>query len=261
MDGVDRAIGLAKVLIATKARNNGVEWSEALRNASHATYTCSEEDSLGVLLSQAAQLRVIVLESPFFAGNDVESLRDWVQKRSGDLGSLMIFPGSDRQGFRAALDAGIDMPLLAPVSTDEIQSAVTALLKRLDGARSGLASEPQIFQHWVCDSVSWRIYAPGSLYPAQLSYREVEFILRLAQTPGVPVRREEFSYLFGISVELFDPRRLEVMVRRMRKNILAETGQNLPLLTAHGIGYAMGTLVQVVTSLPHSAPPELPEAS
>ena len=35
-----------------------------------------------------------------------------------------------------------------------------------------------------------------------------------------------------------DPRRLEILVRRLRQRASQELGENLPLQTVHGIGYA-----------------------
>lgn len=240
----------AEVLIATRHQESRIEWVNALRDESHWIASCADEESFRSILTRSNNLRVVAVESPFFSSPDAETVQKLAQLLACGPAVLLILPESDRQAFRAVLDVGIDMPLLAPLSSEEIRSAITALLRRQ--IESETASEPNgqsLADFWICDPVSWRIQPPGGNPPVKLTYREIEFILRIAEHPGVPVPREEFSSLFGISAHLLDLRRLEVMVRRLRKNILTKTGQDFPIQTAHGIGYALGTHIKV-TSIP-----------
>jgi DNA-binding response OmpR family regulator len=250
MNGSRDVSGFADVIVATKSRNHQAQWSEGLTCEGYRVHSCIEEARFEAVFLEVPKLDVIIVEAPFFAMDDLASLRQFLGRKEQDFGSLVIFPQRDRHNRQAALDAGIDMPMLAPVTAGEVVSAVRSLLKRHSNGHATASMEiGEARASWTCDPVSWRMMAPGGLGVARLTYREIEFIVRLAKQPGLPVRREEFSYLFGVSPELFDPRRLEVMVRRMRKTILAETGQELPLLTAHGVGYALGTHLQVVGSV------------
>ena len=85
-----------------------------------------------------------------------------------------------------------------------------------------------------------------------LTFKEREFLLKLAQQPGQPLSKEVFVGLFETTAELFDPRRLEIMVRRLRNKVREQTNIELPLHTAHGFGYALATPMAVHGSNGHS---------
>lgn len=70
-------------------------------------------------------------------------------------------------------------------------------------------------------------------------------LLRLAQSSGQAVAREDLATCLGHNPEHYDYRRLEILVRRLRKKAQEVWGQPLPLETAHRQGYAFTASIQV----------------
>ena len=137
-----------------------------------------------------------------------------------------------------AFDLGVDFPLVGPVPAHIVCDTVINKLDRIEEELIGGSV-------WSLDVVAWKVMPPGGNEPVPLTFKEREFLLRLAQTPGYPVRKECFADLFNTTAELFDPRRLEIMVRRLRSKVREQAKEDLPVHTAHGLGYALSTFMTV----------------
>jgi DNA-binding response OmpR family regulator len=61
---------------------------------------------------------------------------------------------------------------------------------------------------------------------------------QLARSPGQPVPRKDLILALGESPDIYDVRRLEIMVRRLRNKAEKVLGRHLPLETVHRQGLA-----------------------
>jgi len=68
----------------------------------------------------------------------------------------------------------------------------------------------------------------------------------LAAAPGKAVARDALVVGLGQDPDSYDPRRMEILMRRLRVKALATLGQALPVATVHRQGYAFTALIQVV---------------
>jgi DNA-binding response OmpR family regulator len=67
---------------------------------------------------------------------------------------------------------------------------------------------------------------------------------RLVQSPGLPVERNTLVQALGENPDLYDPRRMEILIRRLRVKAREALGYELPLDTVHRVGYAFTAPIQ-----------------
>jgi DNA-binding response OmpR family regulator len=89
----------------------------------------------------------------------------------------------------------------------------------------------------VVDPGSWRLRSPAAVEIA-LTRRELAVLLLFAGRQGQPVSRQEIAAGLGEDPALYDPRRLEILIRRLRNKVGEATATDLPLVTVYGLGYA-----------------------
>lgn len=146
-------------------------------------------------------------------------------------GVIVASARSDQQTRLACLDAGADAVLTKPFDPDELNLMVSNLFKRI---------KPSM--QWQLDALTWALKAPGS-EAVVLTASEMAIISRFAETPGKPVSREELVAALGAEWSTYDPRRLEVMMRRLRVKLEEALGYSPPIHTVRGIGYAFNASI------------------
>lgn len=125
--------------------------------------------------------------------------------------------------------AGADAYLVKPIEMGELSSLIHNLMRRL---------RPQTpRQHWILNKLNWSLIAPDSK-SVRLTHSEAALLMQLAQAPGRPVSRNDIITALGHDPTYYDPRRLEILVRRLRSKVSAQLNLTLPLSTVHGQGYA-----------------------
>ena len=168
----------------------------------------------------------------------VEQLREAV--RSQPL-AVMVLKDSQRDMLAAAVSMGIDLPLLAEQEPEDLVEAIVCTLERRKVPPSNI--------RWSINPISWVLQPPRGT-PIQLSYKECRFLLVLAKAPGRPIERTAFSEIFSANEDTFDHRRLDIMVRRLRTKVREQCDLELPMHTAHGIGYALPAPMRVTDEIP-----------
>ena len=100
---------------------------------------------------------------------------------------------------------------------------------------------------WHLNAISWSLTAPdGST--VKLTRSETLLLNALASRPGQTVPKDALIGAIGHQPDTYDPRRMEIMIRRLRNKVKTQSSIQLPLETDHGMGYAFAaqiTLVQV----------------
>jgi len=123
---------------------------------------------------------------------------------------------------------GADAYLVKPLDLEELSLQVLNLTRRVRRPNEG---------SWILDTTQWSLLTPKRV-TVMLTRNEMQFLLPLIQSSGAPVDRENLITSMGHKTDYYDTRRMEIMVRRLRKKIEAHGGEPLPLKTIYGYGYA-----------------------
>lgn len=164
--------------------------------------------------------------------------RDWLTRRD-DLrqgGIIMTTARGERTDRIAGVTAGADCYLVKPVDLDELVGLIRNLLRRLQ------VDAPV---QWTLDKVKWTLVSPQG-QTVKLTHSEKVMMELLANCPGQSVARDQVVQALGHNPVLYDPRRLEVLVRRLRNKIRQSLGYPLPLETAYGYGFVFTAPVNTV---------------
>ncbi len=127
----------------------------------------------------------------------------------------------------AGIEADVDHYLVKPVVTEEL----LAILRQLQ-RRTGQTAQ----QAWRVDALAWRLHTPEGAEIA-LTRRELVFLSLFVEKTGEPVARNDIVAALGENPSLYDPRRLEIMVRRLRHKAEETSTLDFPLATVYGVGY------------------------
>jgi DNA-binding response OmpR family regulator len=126
---------------------------------------------------------------------------------------------------------GADAYLVKPVEFAELRLVVRNIANRLAPTRPAGSAD------WRLDTVTWTLKARNGK-TVRLSRSEAVLLNALAADPGETVGRDSLIRALGQSPTAYDPRRMEILVRRLRNKVKTEIGDDLPLTTVHGLGYA-----------------------
>jgi two-component system OmpR family response regulator len=162
---------------------------------------------------------------------------NWLSTRPGlrDKGVIMTTARGEGSSRVAGVRAGADVYLVKPVQLDELSALVRNLLHRLNRL-----DQPS----WTLDVQSWHLLSPQG-QAVKLTHSEQVLLIELARSPGGSVAREVLITALGQNPEIYDPRRMEIMVRRLRNKAKETLGYELPLETAHRKGYAFTAPISV----------------
>ena len=115
--------------------------------------------------------------------------------------------------------------------TDEL----VAILKRFQ--RRTASSQAQR-DTWLIDKSRWRFIWPKHQFFAPLTRSEMALISCFVKKSDIHVSKEDIAKALGHNSLAYDYRRLAVMVRRLRNKTKDISGNEIPLHTAYGTGYA-----------------------
>jgi len=240
-------------MLATANTMNAHRWRQALADHGADGHACPDQQSCQAWFETLDSIDAIILEPPLTHGDDLAYFANQGDLSNGGPAGVVVLSDGQAGAVAEALQHGFDLPLTGPVDAADLAKATLEVINRQ-------TEQHNLDGHWRLDAVGWRVFAPDSQSTVPLTYKEREFLLKLAEQPGQPVHKESFVCLFGTTPELFDPRRLEIMVRRLRNKVRLYTGQELPLHTAHGLGYALAAPMAVDTAAPvNTSQPESPD--
>ncbi len=162
---------------------------------------------------------------------------DWLIKRRDlrDKGIIIVTARSDATSRISGIRAGADVYLVKPVLPEEIVSLVINLMRRLRG---------QIPSTWVLENTTWRLLAPDGR-TMKLTHSEHAIMQKLAESRGKAISREVLATCLGHNPEHYDMRRLEILIRRLRNKTKEMLNMDLPLETAHRLGFAFTANIQI----------------
>lgn len=161
----------------------------------------------------------------------------WLSHQTGlrDKGVIITTARGEATARISGVRAGADVYLVKPVQLEELTAVIHNLLRRL---------KPSAPRAWVLDVLSWSLLSPEGL-AVKLTHSEQTLLTQLARAPGRSVSRHELTIALGHDPEHYDPRRMEILVRRLRNKTREALGYEFPLETAHRQGYAFTAPISI----------------
>ena len=196
-------------------------------------------DGVGSLRAATQWLRthrpdVVVIDLGLPDGDGLDWLAQQQMLRSA--GVIVITARGEKVDRLRGLRSGADAYLVKPIAFDELSPLIDNLVRRLRANTTPI---------WLLNRLAWTLQSPDG--PAiKLTHNESLCMDCLVQTPGQPVERTALIAALGEDPELYDPRRMEILVRRLRVKAREVLGYELPLETVHRVGYAFTAPIQVV---------------
>jgi DNA-binding response OmpR family regulator len=120
--------------------------------------------------------------------------------------------------------AGADHYLTKPVKFAELNAIVASLERRI------------ITTDWSLKLSQRTLFSPSGAM-VELTGKEFLLLQLLGSQPRKTFDRRAIAQAFGIDFVNYDQRRLDTLISRLRRKVLAQAGLDLPLHTAHGAGY------------------------
>lgn len=144
--------------------------------------------------------------------------------------------GTAAERIRGA-EAGVDVYLVKPVDLEELVPVMRNVARR--------TRLPAPAAVWTLHEFSWTLTSPAGRR-IRLTRTESLLLRTLAETPGHSVPRRRLVEAFGEALDAYDLRRMEILVRRLRKKVQADAGVALPMDTVHGVGFAFVAPITVI---------------
>jgi DNA-binding response OmpR family regulator len=158
--------------------------------------------------------------------------RPWLR----DKGVIITTARGDSNQRISGARSGADLYLVKPVELEELSYAVQNLHRRIHRVPS---------TQWSLNLTNWLLLSPDGR-PIKLTHGEATLLKCLAESPGLPVSRDALVMQLGHSPVHYDPRRMEIMVRRLRNKTQEILGYPLPFETVHGKGYAFTAAITLL---------------
>ncbi|MGG1948485.1 response regulator transcription factor [Trinickia sp. NRRL B-1857] len=171
-------------------------------------------------LAMHADIAVVDVMLP--DGNGFEAA-SWLREKRDSCGIVMLTARGETHDKVSGLTGGADHYLVKPIKLLELEAILRALTRR-------------VVSNWRLDRQAGALVAPQG-NRLEVSAGESALLELLASHPSQPVSRRQIAECFGYKWLDYDERRLEAMVSRLRQRWRSEAGTELPLKTAHRIGY------------------------
>lgn len=148
---------------------------------------------------------------------------------------IIILTGRPASADRVrGLTEGADAYLCKPVEIDVLVATLHSVARRLK-------PQPRIDRSaWRLSSDNWLLISPMG-NRVKLSKTERRLLEKLMQHPNEVMLRETLIASVTDDVSSFDPHRLDSLIHRLRRKVLATLSESLPLDAVHGTGYMLTT--------------------
>jgi len=174
------------------------------------------------------QYDILILDRNLPDGDGLDILRK--HRKFADAGSVVLSCEGQPHDRILGMNVDADYYLVKPFPSDEL----LAILHRIE--RRILASKPAQSNEWLLNVVSWELKTPNNL-EIELTRSEFALLNCFVQKPAQVLAREDIIKGLGFNPEVYDNRRLEVLLRRLRKKVEDAGVVKFPLQTVYGVGF------------------------
>lgn len=191
------------------------------------------------LLEQPVDIAILDVNLAGEDGNDIAvELRTMSKTRA--IGIIMMTGADTRADRTKGLRSGADAYLIKPVDLPELYAQIESLYRRLSGPVA-----PNTGAAWKYKAHERLLITPSGV-AIELTHLEASFIKYLALRPGNPVtRRDIIAGALGAHPNVYDERRLEAMVSRLRKKIQRHRLLGQPIKVAYSLGYVFAEPIEL----------------
>jgi DNA-binding response OmpR family regulator len=148
------------------------------------------------------------------------------------IGIVMLTGHSGTANLVRGLSEGADAYLSKPVEIDVLVATLYSVARRLGPSLQVEGAT------WRLSSDEWFLLSPGG-GKVKLSKAERRLLDALMKQPNEVILRESLIGALTDDITAFDPHRLESLIHRLRRKVLAALGEPLPLDAVHGTGYVL----------------------
>lgn len=177
---------------------------------------------------------ILLLDRTLPDGEGLDILRT---HRSAHKSPVIIMSGKGQPEDRVAgLEADADYYLVKPVDVSELIALVRRFERRIEVPEA---------ETYHLDGQRWKLHMPDKgIVP--LTRSEMSLMSCFVEQPGMTVSRDEIIRALGGRPDVYDERRLEVMIRRFRKKVAEAGYPDFPLATVYGQGYAFNERLEMI---------------
>ena len=180
------------------------------------------------------QFDVLILDLGLPDGDGLKWLNERETLRNKGI-IITTARGEDAQRIEG-IKVGADIYLVKPIQLEELASLLSNLMKRLSSDTPAA---------WMLNRVNWSLQAPSGL-AMKLTHSESLLLHKISLHSGQAISRQDLVKSLGHDPETYDFRRMEILIRRLRKKTKETLGNELPLETVHKIGYAFTAAIQII---------------
>lgn len=154
------------------------------------------------------------------------------------IGIVMLTGHGETAEQVRGLSQGADAYLVKPAQVELLAATVHSLARRLNGRAPAPPAPVPRQARWQFDAGDWCLVAPTG-HTIALTRTEQRVMTRLVSSLGQLVTREQLVAAVADNVHDFDPHRIESLLHRLRRKVVAQCGEALPLTAVHGKGYVL----------------------
>lgn len=203
-----------------------------LRHHHHEVLGLPNGDSLEAALANfAPQLLLLDLGLP---GEDGLSIAARLRQQQPQLGIIMLTARTQLHERLLGHDQGADHYLCKPVELAELLAVITSLSRRLPDLAAPF---------WQLRRADSSLLCPHGMV-ISLSHNESLLLHCLQQAAEHQASREELIRALGEDPYLYDERRLEALISRLRRKINQSTATTCPLKSWRNKGYSFSAHLQ-----------------
>ncbi len=203
-----------------------------LERAGYGTSIASDGPSC---LAQASRQRpdLVVLDLMIPGIDGLEVMRRLREHDRDRIAVILLTAKGEEADRIAGLRFGADDYVVKPFSPAELVARVDAVLRRID--TSPARDAPIEFEHLRIEPASRQVFVEGA--EAQLTQREFEVLLFMAQHPGQVFSREQLMDAVWQYSFYGDTSTVTVHIRRLRAKIEPDPSSPRHIQTVWGVGY------------------------
>lgn len=177
---------------------------------------------------------VLILDRNLPDGDGLTILQDY--RINHDTPVIMLTGAGSIEDRIEGINADADYYLIKPVVSREL----IAILNKISRQKTNREVPSGV---WEIDLIKWHLFSPNNI-AIPLTKSELQLLSCFINKPGAIINRNDVIEALGEKPQFYDLRRMEILVRRLRKKIEDSGLVELPLSTVYGKGYAFNSLIK-----------------
>lgn len=170
---------------------------------------------------------VLILDRQLPDGDGLEIAK--MHRKTTDAVIIFLTGAGTPENRTEGYEADGDYYFVKPMVLKELLALIRRLDRRLDN--QGLADA------WLIDPVRWTLTSPDGT-KVGMTKTEIAIMCCFIEKGGLTVPRHQLIGVLGGQPGNYDPRRLEIAIRRLRKKMDNAGVSSFPLTTIYGTGYS-----------------------